>query len=66
MYLDHSCQPNLIFAIEPLRFIAKRQIAAGEILSFNYTLTELEISSPFDCVCGHENCKGRVGIKTVF
>jgi len=66
MYLDHSCQPNLIFELETLKFITKRQIAVGEILSFDYTLTELEISSPFDCVCGYENCQGRVGSNTGF
>ena len=60
MYLNHSCDPNLKFDSENLVFISTRSILVGEILCFDYTLTEIEISSPFYCICGSSPCKGRI------
>ena len=41
--------------------MAKHDIRKGEVLSFDYTLTEVEIAEPFDCSCGSDICKGKVG-----
>ena len=63
MYINHSCDPTLAFDTKMMLFTAKRNISAGEMLTFDYTLTETSISSPFDCLCGVTTCKGYVGIK---
>lgn len=59
-YLNHSCDPNLEIDLEVECFIARRGIAAGEELSFNYLTTEWEMASPFDCICGSSSCYGRI------
>ena len=58
---NHACNPTLVFSPQNLTFAAKRNIKQGEMLTFDYTLTEDVISSPFDCLCGEQNCKGKIG-----
>jgi len=41
-------------------FVAKRDIAAGEQLFFDYETTEYQLQSPFDCACGSPDCRGRL------
>ena len=60
---NHSCDPTLVFTPSQLTFTAKRDIKKGEMYTFDYTLTEDVITSPFDCLCGAPNCKGAVGKK---
>jgi SET domain-containing protein len=40
--------------------IARREIAAGEPITFDYATTERAIRFPFDCVCGAPACRGRI------
>ena len=47
------------WAREPVR-IGGRDIAAGEILTFDYLYTESAIFEPFDCGCGAPDCRGRI------
>ena len=58
---NHSCDPTLLFSQQQLTFTAKRDIKKGEMFTFDYTLTEDIITSPFDCICGAQNCKRAVG-----
>jgi len=41
-------------------FVAKRDIARGEQLRFDYETTEWALQSPFDCACGSAQCRGTV------
>jgi len=56
----HSCDPNCRPSFELMALIARRDIAAGETLTFDYLSTESAISEPFDCHCGAPACRGRV------
>jgi len=56
----HGCDPNGRPSFELMALIARRDIAAGELISFDYLSTEKAIADPFDCYCGAANCCGRV------
>ncbi len=58
-YLNHSCRPNCYAEIdaneEHIFFYAKKKIAAGEELTFNYGKEYFkELIEPFGCKC--EKC----------
>lgn len=59
----HECDPNgdLHITGGGVTFRARREIAEGEILSFDYNTTEWLLESPFLCRCGNESCVGHVG-----
>ena len=59
-YVNHSCSPNMEMN-GSREFIALQDIKAGEEITFDYDSTEDDIAEPFDCFCGHDNCRGRVG-----
>lgn len=54
-FLNHSCDPNCWIDGRALR--ARRAIAPGDELTFDYNCTEWSMDSPFDCACGA--CDGR-------
>jgi len=57
-FLNHSCDPNLCFD-SALMVRAMKDIKAGEILSYDYSTSETDVSfAPFGCECGSENCRG--------
>ena len=41
-------------------FVAKRNIAAGEMLRYDYETTEWRFQSPFECSCGSPDCRGTI------
>ena len=55
-FLDHSCKPNAKVVEQSL--VALRLIQVGEVLTFDYNLTEEDMATPFRCECGH--CGGRM------
>jgi hypothetical protein len=59
----HECEPNgdLIVTADAVVFVARRDIATGEFLSFDYNTTEYFMATPFECKCGSEVCVGTVG-----
>ncbi len=59
-YLNHSCDPNCALNFERLELHARRPLAAGEELSFNYLSSEWDMAAPFRCECGATNCVGEV------
>lgn len=59
-YMDHSCEPNTVFDIESLSFIALRDIAEGESVTFFYPGSEVELAQGFRCQCGSPNCLGSI------
>lgn len=76
LYCNHSCDPNIRFVTSTLTLDPKadeetpvsgvleiwslRDIPAGEELRFFYPSTEWEMSQPFRCSCGAEECLGWV------
>jgi hypothetical protein len=58
--LNHSCDPNVRLDIPRRAAIARRAIAAGELLTFFYPSTEWEMARPFRCRCGAPSCIHRV------
>lgn len=56
MHLNHSCQPNLGLQGQ-IVFVALRDIAKDEELTFDYAMTDDE-PSEMVCNCGAPNCRG--------
>jgi len=54
--LNHSCDPNLILDTGRMLVIARKDIRAGDELTFFYPSTEWEMAAPFICLCGATNC----------
>ena len=54
--VNHSCEPNVVVDIANRRMVARRDIAAGEELTFDYNTTEWSMASPFECGCGQAGC----------
>lgn len=59
-YINHSCDPNMYFDKDKRSFIVTETINEGQEITFDYKENESEISSPFDCGCGYEGCRGRI------
>lgn len=59
-YINHSCDPSAY--IEPISglVIAIQDIPRYSEITINYLLSESEISQPFNCRCGSQNCIGRI------
>jgi hypothetical protein len=55
-YINHSCNPNVIFDTARMLIIAAREIAPSEELTFFYPSTEWEMVVPFICLCGTPSC----------
>ena len=61
--LNHHCEPNLGVrenAFSAYDFVALREIAAGEEVTFDYAMTEYELAAPLSCVCGAVDCAGTI------
>lgn len=55
-FVDHSCSPNSLLDIDGLALKAIRDISAGHPIRFFYPGSEVELSKPFECHCGSEEC----------
>lgn len=57
-HINHSCDPN-IGVKGRLQFVAMRDIAVGEEITFDYGMTD---TSEYDieCNCGKPSCRGKV------
>ena len=56
-YVNHSCDNNT--EVRDFCDVAIKNIAAGEEITSDYSADES--GSKFNCTCGAENCRGRVG-----
>ena len=56
--LNHGCDPNVIIDVDRRVIVARRGIAAGDQLRFDYSTTEWELAEPFACNCGAPTCVG--------
>ena len=57
-FLNHCCDPNA--RVQGRTLVARRAIAHGEQITFDYTTTELDMAEPFQCLCGTSGCVGLV------
>lgn len=55
-YMNHSCDPNTYWANDET-MIARRDIAAGEELTYDYATTEITIPFEMTCRCGSPLCR---------
>ncbi|KAF0992410.1 hypothetical protein HZS_8010 [Henneguya salminicola] len=59
-YFNHCCEPNLTLNFRDWAFYALRNIKQFEIVTFNYSQTEYELSNPFFCLCESKFCLGEI------
>lgn len=64
VYINHSCKPTLVFDMQRWEVRVnpdlERGLREGDELTFFYPSTEWEMAQPFDCLCGTEECRGRI------
>ena len=56
--LNHGCDPNVAIDVSRRVIVARRAIAAGDQLRFDYNTTEWELAESFVCSCGAPACVG--------
>ncbi|NEQ88183.1 MAG: SET domain-containing protein, partial [Moorea sp. SIO2I5] len=59
-YLNHSCAPNVFFAVSDRVLRAMTKIKIGEELTFFYPSTEWSMDRGFDCICQSKDCLGTI------
>ena len=55
-YCNHSCNPNCFFDTTSFEFVAVKDIAVGDELTFFYPSSEWDMTQQFACTCGSKNC----------
>ncbi|MCX6208718.1 MAG: SET domain-containing protein-lysine N-methyltransferase [Bacteroidetes bacterium] len=55
-YCNHSCNPNCFFNTSSFEFVAVKDIAIGDELTFFYPSSEWNMTQQFACTCGSKNC----------
>ena len=58
-HINHSCDPNLGMKGK-IMFYALRDIQKGEELTFDYSISEEEMSWRMRCRCGSKKCRGQM------
>jgi D-alanine-D-alanine ligase len=56
--INHSCDPNAW--LQGLDLVARRSISPGEEIRVDYATYGNNLLAPFDCVCGAEECRGKI------
>lgn len=59
-YVNHSCSPSAFFDTTAMQFVALKDVAEGEDLTFFYPSTEWAMVQTFECRCGCANCLGEI------
>ncbi len=55
-YVNHSCDPNAGLSGQ-IALVARRDIAAGEEICFDYAMSDGSPYDEFECHCGARNCR---------
>lgn len=58
-YVNHSCDPNA-WVFGQISLLARRDISAGEEITFDYATTDASDYDTFECHCGSVLCRGVV------
>ena len=59
-YVNHCCEPNVIFNTTTMQLECISDIETGEELRFFYPATEWKIAQQFVCNCGKPSCVGLI------
>jgi len=59
-YVNHSCEPNVLFNTSTMQLECIAEIEAGDELCFFYPATEWIMAQQFICNCGKPNCVGLI------
>ncbi|HRI51904.1 MAG TPA: SET domain-containing protein-lysine N-methyltransferase [Pseudomonadota bacterium] len=57
--VNHSCQPNCGIRGDII-VVARRDIAVGEELTFDYAMSDASDYDEFHCACGTAVCRGQI------
>jgi hypothetical protein len=57
--VNHSCDPTARLAGADT-LVARRDLAAGEEVTYDYATSDANPHLGFDCCCGAADCRGRV------
>ncbi|KAF2825525.1 hypothetical protein CC86DRAFT_261521, partial [Ophiobolus disseminans] len=61
VYINHSCKPSLVFDMQRWELrVGGQDLKEGDELTFFYPSTEWHMAQPFECLCGNEECRGRI------
>ncbi len=67
-FLNHSCDPTVIVrpswegTVAVIAVVARRDIAVGEELAFDYATLEYDVTAAgVPCLCGSGICRGAIG-----
>ncbi len=58
-FMNHSCDPNAWWAAFGT-LTARRDIAEGEEVTYDYSTTDITLSYKMKCLCGSKSCRGIV------
>lgn len=58
-FMNHSCDPNTWW-IDDDTMVARRDIAAGEEITYDYATTEIAVPYAMTCRCGSAICRGTI------
>jgi uncharacterized protein len=56
---NHSCDPSTWWAGSNV-LVARRDIHAGEEITYDYTTCDVDLIFEMDCHCGASNCRGKI------
>jgi hypothetical protein len=59
-YVNHCCEPNVLFNTSSMQLECISDIEAGEELRFFYPATEWKMAQQFICNCGKPSCVGLI------
>ena len=59
LFIGHSCAPNCGMSGGVI-LVARRDIAVGEMLTFDYAMTNGSDFNEFECNCGASTCRHKV------
>jgi len=59
-YINHSCEPNVLFNTSTMLLECVNDIEVGDELCFFYPATEWRMAQQFICNCGKPNCVGLI------
>lgn len=58
-YMNHSCDPNTWW-LDDETIIARRDIQAGEEITYDYATTDVDVPFEMECRCGEDKCRGTI------
>jgi hypothetical protein len=58
-YINHSCEPNALLSGQ-IALVARRDIAPGEEICYDYAMTDGSPYDEFPCSCGADSCRGHI------